>query len=100
MMNLNLPQQEIAAICGELDVEELALFGSALGEEFGADSDVDFLVVFANNDYGPWMGKVTQLQSALSRLLERKADVVPKNGIKRVIRDQVLAEAQIIYEKR
>jgi hypothetical protein len=32
-----------------------------LRDDFGRDRDVDFLVVFKNDDYGPWMGKLTHL---------------------------------------
>lgn len=46
----NLPLAEIAALCEEYGVEELSLFGSALRADFRPDSDVDFLVVFHDND--------------------------------------------------
>ena len=43
------------------------------------------------------MGRLTGLETELSELLGRKADVVPKSLLKRVIRDRVLLEAQPIY---
>ena len=43
------------------------------------------------------MGRLTGLETELSELLGRKADVVPKPLLKWVIRDRVLAEAQPIY---
>jgi uncharacterized protein len=92
-----LPMDRIADLCRKYEVVELAVFGSFLRSDFGPDSDVDFLVVFHEDDYGPWMGKLTELETELSALLGRKADLVPKPLLKWVIRDRVLAEAQPIY---
>jgi predicted nucleotidyltransferase len=91
--------QEIGEICRDLGVKELAVFGSILREDFRPDSDVDFLVLFENDDYGPWMSRLTQLAESLSRLLGRKVDVVPRNSLKSVLRDEVLASAEVIYAK-
>ena len=73
-----LPLDAIAELCRKYDLDELAIFGSALREDFGPDSDIDFLVVFKNDDYGPWMGKLTRFEDDLSALLGRKAEVIPK----------------------
>ena len=37
---------EIIALCEQYKVRELCVFGSALMERFGKNSDVDFTVVF------------------------------------------------------
>ena len=62
---IELPMPAISALCRKYGVEQLAVFGSVLRDDFHADSDVDFLVVFQNNDYGPWMGKLTELEEEL-----------------------------------
>ena len=36
-----IPRKKLEAFCARWRVEELALFGSVLREDFGADSDVD-----------------------------------------------------------
>jgi uncharacterized protein len=94
---ITLPIDLIAALCEKYQVEELSVFGSVLRSDFGPESDIDFLVVFDHDDYGPWMGRLTGLERELSELLGRKADVIPKPLLKWVIRDRVLAEAQPIY---
>jgi uncharacterized protein len=94
---ITLPADHIAAICERYGVRELAVFGSLLRDDFTPDSDIDFLVVFENDDYGPWMGRLTGLEAELSELLGRPVDVVPRPMLKWVIRDRVLAEAQPIY---
>ncbi len=94
---INLPFDQISDLCRRYGVVELAVFGSFLREDFGPESDIDFLAVFDNDDYGPWMGKLTGLEADLSALLRRKVDLVPKPLLKWVIRDRVVAEAQPIY---
>jgi predicted nucleotidyltransferase len=94
---ITLSADEIAAICERHGVRELAVFGSLLRDDFTPDSDIDFLVVFENDDYGPWMGRLSGLETELSELLGRPVDVVPRPMLKWVIRDRVLAEAQPIY---
>jgi predicted nucleotidyltransferase len=37
------------------------------------------------------------LQDDLEKLFGRPVDLVPKEGLHRVIRDQVLADAQVLY---
>jgi predicted nucleotidyltransferase len=95
--NIALPVDRIAELCEKYRVTELSVFGSILRDDFGPESDVDFLVVFDHDDYGPWMGKLSGLEAELSVLLGRKVDLVPKPLLKWVIRDRILAEAQPIY---
>ena len=42
-----LPQTEILEFCSRWRIAELALFGSALRDDFGPDSDLDMLVTFS-----------------------------------------------------
>jgi uncharacterized protein len=94
---ITLPMDLIADLCRKYAVTELSVFGSLLRDDFGLESDIDFLAVFDHDDYGPWMSKLTGLETELSELLGRKVDLVPKPLLKWVIRDRVLAEAQPIY---
>lgn len=100
---IELPVDAIAQLCRKYGVAQLALFGSALREDFHAGSDVDFLVRFRNNDYGPWMSKVMELEEDLSALFNRKVDVVSWAGIEQsrnaIRRNAVLESAQVIYEE-
>jgi len=99
-INLSLPMEQITELCQKYGVKKLSVFGSVLREDFHQDSDIDFLVIFENDDYGPWMSKLTNLAEELSQLLGRKVDLVPKEMLKWVIRDRVLADAELIYENR
>lgn len=97
---IELPIDKISELCRNYGVVELSVFGSFLREDFAPDSDIDLLAVFDNDDYGPWMGKLTELEADLSALLRRKVDLVPKPLLKWVIRDRVIAEAQPIYVRQ
>jgi uncharacterized protein len=94
---ISLPADQIADLYRKCGVVELAIFGSFLRIDFGPDSDIDILAVFDKDDYDPWMGRVTGLETELSGLLGRTVDLVPKAMLKWVIRDRVLAEAQPVY---
>jgi len=97
----SLPQAEIGELCRKYAVKELAVFGSILRDDFGPDSDVDFLVTFENDDYGPWARKLTDLKEELAKLLGRGVDLVPRRAIdrsrNRTRRKSVLESAAVIY---
>src|SRR5437879_1280473 len=97
---ITLPIERIATLCRKYDVEELAVFGSILRDDFGPESDVDFLVDFKNDDYGPWLGKLTDLEADLTALLGRPVELVPKEMLKWVVRDRILNSARVLYEDR
>ncbi len=98
---IDLPLEALAAICRKYDVQQLDVFGSALREDFGPHSDVDFLVRFRNDDAGEWMGKLTDLEREISQLLGRKVDVVSRPAVEEsqnyLRRRHILATAKVIY---
>jgi len=87
---------ELADFCKRNRVQELALFGSALTPLFNEESDVDLLITF---EPGARIGllALTRMQRELEELLRRKVDLVPKGGLKPVIRDAVLANTRVLY---
>lgn len=96
-----LRQQEIRALCRRHHVAELALFGSALRDDFGLQSDVDFLVRFEPGAERPWMGHFQALEDDLSALLGRRVDLVDWNAVERsrnwIRREAILSSAQRLY---
>jgi predicted nucleotidyltransferase len=63
--------REVDEICAKYCVQELSLFGSALHNDFGSRSDLDFLVEFRP---GTRVGlfHLIRLQHELEDLFERK----------------------------
>ena len=93
---VELPAAQIAAICRQYHVRELAVFGSALTDRFGPASDLDFLVVF-DPDAEIGFLALAKMQRELAALTHRPVDLVPRAGLKPTIRDSVLADARVIY---
>ncbi len=93
---IKIPKKQLAEFCRRYQVQKLALFGSVLGENFCADSDVDVLVSFQPNAR---IGLVTfsRMQRELAALLNRPVDLVPMDGLKPVIRESVLSDIEEIY---
>ncbi len=83
------------------DVVELSVFGSILRDDFRPESDIDFMAVFRQDDYGPWMSRLQQLEKELTTLLGRAVDVVTKESVLRsenwIRRNHILETAQVIY---
>ena len=46
-LGVDMPMSAIAAFCGKWKITEVALFGSALRDDFDVASDIDLLVTFA-----------------------------------------------------
>ena len=85
----------LAELCRKYGIAELAVFGSVARGDAAPDSDVDLLYVrVPGNDLGM---AYFDLQEDLERLFGHRVDLVAKDGLHRVIRDQVLADAQVLY---
>ena len=93
---LKIPVEPLADFCRRNQVQELALFGSAASGVIGPESDIDLLVTFLPEARVGFL-TLARMQHELEELLGRKVDLVPKGGLKPVIRDSVLASARVIY---
>ena len=93
---ISIPQAKITDFCRRNQVKSLALFGSVLRADFRPESDIDLLVEF---EPGARIGFLAlgRMQRELAALLERPVDLVPKDGLKPLIRQDVLASTEVIY---
>lgn len=92
---LSIPQAELESFCRRNHVRRLALFGSALRDDFRPDSDVDVLVEF---EAGQTPGLAFfGMQEQLATLLGRKVDLNTPQCLSKYFRDQVLTEAEVLY---
>lgn len=96
MVRLLHSQAELAALCTRYHVRELAVFGSAARGEAKPDSDIDVLVEF---DPAAKIGfiELSQLSDQLEPFFGRQVDLAIKSGLKEVIKDEVLREAQVLF---
>lgn len=95
-LGIDVPETELAALCVRNHVRELALFGSSARGDHRPDSDVDVLVEFFP-DAPVGLVELASLQMELTQLLGAPVDLVPKDGLKRLIRGSVLREAKALY---
>ena len=86
---------QIRDFCRRNHIRKLALFGSVLRDDFGADSDVDILVEFEAG-HVPGLGFFA-LQEELTLLLKRKVDLHTPGFLSRYFRDEVIAQSQVQY---
>ena len=94
-IKIELPRERIADFCRRHHIRKLAVFGSALREDFRPDSDLDVLVEF---EPGRTPGLAFfGMEQELSELLGRKVDLNTPQFLSSYFRDQVLAEAEVHY---
>lgn len=93
---MEIPAKELTALCERNQVQELAVFGSSLTENFREESDIDLLVTFRPEARVGFLA-FSRVQRELEELFGRKVDLVPKGGLKPIIRDTVLATARVLY---
>ena len=96
----NIDGDALRAFCERWQIQELDLFGSALHEDFGPDSDLDFLVVYAPS------AKITLIDEALmhaelEELCGRRVDFVSRRAVEEssnwIRREAILKSAEPIY---
>lgn len=81
-------------------VRQVAVFGSFARGEDTRESDIDILVELKPLGERPTIGlKWFGLEEELSRVLERKVDLIGKDGLSPYIRPYVEKEMVILYEE-
>ena len=93
---IEIPNDRIAEFCRRNRIRRLALFGSILRDDFDAASDIDVLVEFAPNAK---IGlRFFAIQRELSQILNRKVDLNTPGFLDRYYREEVLREAEVLYD--
>jgi predicted nucleotidyltransferase len=91
-----IPSEPLAEFCRRHHIRKLSLFGSVLRDDFRPDSDVDVLVEF-EPDHVPGLA-FFGMQDELSEILGRQVDLNTAGFLSPYFRDEVLAEADTLYE--
>jgi len=98
--DIEVPADRVDEFCRRWKITELSLFGSALGDEFGPESDVDFLVSFAPDADWSLLDHIG-MEQELSEIVGRKADVATRRAVERsenwIRREAILGSAREIY---
>ena len=97
---IGLPMNAIEAFCDRWQVEELALFGSVLRDDFGPHSDIDILIRF-RTERTPGLFGIAEMERELCDLFGRRVDLVTRAAIEEsrnyIRRKAILESAQVVY---
>ncbi len=93
---LKKSKERIGEICRRYKIRELSLFGSQVRGDFTTKSDFDFLVEFAPEARISFI-TLGKIQDELENIVQTQVDLVPKDGLKPLIKNTVLSEAEVIY---
>jgi len=95
--NLQLDPEALAEFCRKWRIRELSIFGSALRDDFGPESDLDFLVSFEPN--APLdIDSLLDMKQELEARYGRPVDLVEKEALRNPWRRyEILKNREVIY---
>jgi uncharacterized protein len=96
---IDIDKDKLRDFCRRWNITEFALFGSAVGEDFRPDSDVDVLVSFS--DDAPWsLLHMVEMNAELERMFGRTVDLLTRYAVERSLncyrRDSILNSAVLL----
>ncbi|PJA87093.1 MAG: nucleotidyltransferase [Candidatus Moranbacteria bacterium CG_4_9_14_3_um_filter_42_9] len=81
------------------NIQKVSLFGSYLRGDFEEDSDVDVLIEFTPTAKIGFF-KYFDIRENIEKHVQKKVDLLTPEALSKYFREEVLKEAEIIYEKR
>jgi uncharacterized protein len=80
LKSLGVDLRRLAELCKRWKIAEVALFGSALREDFRPDSDIDLLVTYRSD--ADWsLFDTVDLEAELADLFRRPVDVLSRRAV-------------------
>lgn len=94
---VKLDQEAVAAFCRKWRIRELSIFGSALRDDFGPESDLDFLVSFepgTSLDISDLLDMKDELEASYGRSI----DLIEKEALRNPWRRrEIMRTREVIY---
>ena len=81
------------------NIQRVSLFGSYVHGDFKEDSDVDVLIEFTPTAKVGFF-KYFDIRENIEKHLQKKVDLLTPEALSKYFKDEVLKEAEIIYERR
>ena len=94
--NLKIPKDKITEFCVRNHIRKLAIFGSAIRDDFTPQSDVDVLVEF-DSGHVPGFIKLAGMEIELSEIVGHKVDMRTAEDLSPYFRKEVVQSAEIQY---
>jgi uncharacterized protein len=99
-LRISIDADKLQEFCRKWSIAELAVFGSALREDFRPDSDVDFLATFSPESRASLMQR-QEMEDELAKIIGRRVDLVSRRGVEMSRnpwrRDEILSTAETVY---
>ena len=91
--------EEIAAVCLQLGIKRLFVFGSALRDDYRpGESDIDLLVEFGPIDISKKFHTFLEARAAFSKILQAEVDLVMSGAVKnKIIASEIDRTKKLIY---
>jgi hypothetical protein len=93
----NISGPTLSEFCQRNHIIKLSLFGSVLGDDFRPESDIDILVEFEAGHVPGFA--IVAMENELSRLAGRKVDLRTPGDLGHHLREGVIREAEVRYER-
>ena len=97
---IGLSMKAIEEFCDRWRVEEFALFGSVLRDDFGPESDIDILIRF-KTERTPGLFGIVEMEQEVGDMFGRRVDLVTRAAIEGsrnyIRRKAILGSAQVVY---
>jgi predicted nucleotidyltransferase len=95
-----IPEEQLYDFSRRWRIRELALFGSALRDDFGPDSDVDVLVTFEED--ARWsLFDFMDMREELKKIFGREVDLLTRRAVEMSLNQRrkkaILSSARVIY---
>ena len=98
--HLKASAEDVAAFCRRWEVDEMALFGSILTDDFRTDSDIDVLIRFAAEPT-PGLFGLVRMEDELAGLFGRPVDLLTRDAIENsrnyIRRRAILDSLRVVY---
>lgn len=93
-------KENLKSLCQALKIKRLYVFGSALSDKFSEESDLDFLISFADNlTVEEYTNNYFSLHYALRKLFNREIDIVTERTLSNPYFIESINETkELIYE--
>ena len=93
---MKIDHQALSEICDRHGIIRLRLFGSLVRDEEDETSDVDLLAEFAERKS---LLDLVRIEREFSAHFGRKVDLVTEKALSPYLRERVLRDARVVYER-
>ncbi|MBI4403550.1 MAG: nucleotidyltransferase domain-containing protein [Deltaproteobacteria bacterium] len=95
-------QKELTVFCRNWKIKSIALFGSAIRDDFSEQSDVDLLITY-HRDASHDLLDLSDMIVGLEKIFNRKVDIVEREAVEKsgsqLLKEEILGSAKTIYDE-